>query len=402
MRFAAFVLILFFLPSAVPAKLVKDTLHTRRNDRIILSYDLSVNGEDVVIRFQNKPRIIPGDNLRKDCKGDLGLLKVVLFDRVGDFGKVKWTGISPSAFMVPSGFAYDRSEEGFHILGETTLPISLTKKDENKRELSFPLYVALYEKKQKYKLLDSTTEPLKVSIGKGKSSTMISKRVQAGVETEQIEVRTSVESEADNGEVTKALSSIQVIRQMLASESELPFSQALQMEIYGLRSLKESVNDPDVIDKINEVLLLCSDKERELKESQKDAAMTAQAQEAALVAQQKAEEAARQKEAEEKARIQEEKQQKRTLWMIIGGVILGVLGFIGNAILKHFRDVRNRKSIMEMQESIAKQAEYETSRRSKEIVRNSVHKAANKGRTRVRESLNKTGNAKNNSKRKSI
>ncbi len=400
MRHVVFFLSVLLLPSFASAKLVRDTINTRQNDRIILTYDISLNGENVVLKMDNKPRIIPGDNLRKACKGDLGLLKVVFFDRVGNFGKVKWNGMSPTAFMVPSGLSYDKSNDGFFILGETTTPISFTKKVPDKRVISLPLYVAVYEKKRTYKIVGSSSAPLKISIGK--SSTGSSRKIRTGTETELIAIQSSEELEADNEEVVKALGSIQMIRQLLASETEFPFSQTLQMEIYNLRSLKDRVKDTDVIEKINEVLLQCNDKERELKETQKDASMAAQAQEQALIAQQKAEEDARQKEAEEKARVQEEKQQKRTLWMIIGGVILAVLSFIGNAVFKHFRDIRNQKSIMEMQESLAKQAEHEASRRSREIIRNKAHQVANKGKSKMRESLKEKDKTKTNTKIKSI
>ncbi len=400
MRQVVFFLSVFLLPLYASAKLVRDTINTRQNDQIILTYDISVYGEKVLLKVDNKPRIIPSDNLRKACEGDLELLKVVLFDRVGDFGKVKWDGISPTAFMVPSGLSYDRSNDGFYILGETTMPISFTKKVADKRDILFPLYVAVYEKKQTYKIVGSSSNPLKISIGK--SSAASSHSVRTGTETERIAIQSSEELEADNEKVANALSSMQMIRQLLDSETEFPFSQTLQMEIYNLRSLKDRVKDSDVIGKINEVLLLCNDKERELKESQREASSAAKAQEQALIAQQKAEEDVRQKEAEEKARIQEEKQQKRTLWMIIGGIILAVFAFVGNATFKHFHDIRNQKSIMEMQESLAKQAEHEANRRSREVVRNKVHQVVNKGKSKMRETLKETGKTKKNTKIKSI
>lgn len=399
MRRVVFPILIFLIPLIASAKVVKDTIYTRQNDQIILTYDVAVNGDNVSIKVDNKPRIIPSDNLRKACKEDLGLLKVVLFDRVGDFGKVKWNGMSPTAFMVPSGLAYDKSNEGFYILGEST-PISFTKNVNDKREVSFPLYVAVYEKKQTYKLVSSSNKPLVVSVGKSLNYT--SHTVRMGTETERIAIQSSEELEADNEDVARALSAMQMIRQLLATETELPFSQALQIEIYNLRSLKDRVKDADVRERINELLLQCNDKERELKDAQKEASLAAQAQEQALIAQQKANEEARLKETEEKARIQEEKQQKKTLWMIIGGVILAIIAFIGNAIFKHFRDVSNQKSILEMQESLAKQAEHEASRRSKEIVRNQAHQMANKAKSKMRQSLQDTGKTKKNTKIKSI
>lgn len=401
MRYSILFLSVLCLPVLASAKLVRDTVNTRQNDRIILTYDISVNGENVVFSVDKKPRIIPGDNLRKACKGNYESLKVVIFDRVGDFGKVKWTGMSPTAFMVPSGLSYDdRSNDGFYILGQTTLPISFTKKNADKQDISFPLYIAVYEKKQTYRIVGSSSKPLKVSIDK--SSAISSRDVQSGRRAERIAIQSIEESEADNEEITNALSSMQMIRQLLVSETELPFSQTLQIEIINLRSLKDKIKDNAIIGKINEVLLLCNDKERELKESQRESSLAAQAQEQALMAQQRADDEARQKEAEEKARIQEEKQQKRNLWMIVGGAILAIIAFVGNAIFKHFRDIRNQRSIMEMQESLAKQARHEASRRSREIVRNKTHQMVNKGKSKMRESIKETGKTNKNTKIKSI
>ncbi len=399
MRQVVFLLSVCLMPLFVNAKVVKDTIYTRQNDKIILTYDVVINGGNVFIKVENKPRIIPSDYLRKTCKGDLGLLKVVIFDRVGDFGRVKWNGVSPKAFMVPSGLTYDKSNDGFYILGESS-PLSFTKKVADKQDISFPLYIAVYEKKQTYKLVGSSNKPLKVSIGKSLGNT--SRTVRTGIETERIAIQSSEELEADNEETVRALSSMQMIRQLLASETELPLSQTLQMEIYNLRSLKDRIKDVSVMERINEVLMLCNDKERELKDAQKEASLAAQAQEQAMIAQQKDEEEARLKEADEKTRLQEERQQKQTLWMVIGGVILAILFFIGNAIFKHFRDIRNQKSIMEMQESLTKQAEHEARRRSKEIVRNKAHQMANKGTSKMRQSLQDTGKTKKNMKIKSI
>lgn len=398
-------LLAFLSPCIASAKMVRDTVYTRQNDRIILVYDVTANGNDVSLRIVNKPRIIPGDNLRKACKGDLSLLKVVLFDRVGDFGRVKWNGMSPTAFTVPSGLSYDRSADGFYILGESS-PMSFVKKTTDNKEVRLPLYVAVYQKKQTYRLVGSSSQPLRVTIGKAKAAKTqrVTKRtVQIGTETERVPVYSTEEVEtAGNDDVVKALGSIQMVRQMIAAETELPFSQSLQMEIYNLRSMKERVNDTEVIERINEVLLDYSNKEHELKNAQNDASLAAQAEEQAMAAQQKAEEEAKEKEAEEKARIQEEKQQKRTLWMIIGGVILGVLGFVGNAVFKHFRDVRNQKSIMQMQESIARQAEHEAARRSREIIRNRAHKLANSGKSKLRESIQKGDRTKKSTKNTKI
>lgn len=366
---------------------MRDTVWTRQNDKIILTYNISSDNNQMTIDF-SRPRIIPSSALSKACKGEIDKLKVVVFDRIGDFGKTKWSGLSPEAFMVPSGLSYEKTSDGYYILGESQ-PIDFHKQNNAKVNVKMPMYIAVYDKKQNYRIVAVSKTPLSVSSStSGASRTGQREGNRSGVETERNAITSSEELDADNTDITSALSSIEMIKELLARETEVPFSQTLQMEIYNLRSLKNQIKESEVVNKINDVLLMCSDKERELKDAQNQSALAAKAQEQALIQQQKQEAEAQQKAAEEKAREQEEKQQKRTLWMIIGGVILAILGFIGNAIFKHFRDIRNQKSIMQMQESLARQAEHEAGRRSREIIRNKAHKVANKGRSQLHNKMN--------------
>lgn len=398
-------LLLTLIGVTCSAKQVKDTLITRSNDRIIITYNIKAEDNEIVIDFPSPPIIRPSDKLRSLCKGELGKLKVVIFDRVGNFGKVKWKGLNPNAFVIPPGVSYDRSSSGYFILGECQ-QLRFNTSSTAKFKINLPVFIAAYEKKQTYNVLTSTGQPLPVSY---KAKERAKKGVrQTSMETELVAVQSSVEVEAQNEDLLNAMASIQLVEELLQNETEYPMSESLRMEIYNLRSMKNRLKEGEVIEKINALLLKCSEKEKELKDGMNSAALAAKAEEQALIEQQKQEEQAREKEAEEKAKIQEEKQQKRTLWMIIGGVLLAILGFVGNAVFKHFRDVRNQRSIMQMQESIARQAEHEATRRTREIVRNKAHQMANKGRSKMRQGFGNTGqpkinnNKNNNNKRRTI
>lgn len=400
MRFLILVVGLLSLTVA-HAKVVRDTVWTTSNDKIILTYDLSLSDNHLSIDF-SRPRIIPSKALNKICKGEIDRLKVVVFDRIGNFGRTQWSGISPKAFMIPDGFSYSRTSEGYYILGESQ-PLEFKKKGQNNVILRLPMFIAVYDKKQQYRIVALSKGPFNISYAPAETKRTIQKSsVKTRTETERIAVTSSEEIEADNADITSALSSIEMVKELLARETEIPFSQTLQMEIYNLRFMKNKIREPEIIDKINKVLMQCDDKERELKEAQSQSALAAKAEEQALMQQQKQEAEAQQKEAEEKAKAQEEKQQKRTIWMIIGGVILGILGFVGNALFKHFRDISNQKSIMQMQESLVRQAEHEAGRRSREIIRNKAHTMANKGRNKLRNSLNNSGKQPKNNKTRSI
>lgn len=388
----SFATIVFLLITSLPsfAREIKDTLWTNKNDRVIVTYDVVNDGARIVISTSSRPRIVPSKGLIQACKGDFDKLKVVVFDRIGDFGATMWKGLTPKAFMVPAGLSYVNSSEGYYILGENQ-PLIFSGVISAKTELKMTLYLAVYEKKQSYQIYSVSKRPLTIDCKKLSSRRESASHRVSTHEVERVLVHSSEELEADNEAITSALSSINLIQELLVRENEVPFSQALQMEIYNLRSIKSRITEKEVLDRLNEVLLQCADKERELKETQHAAALAERAEEHALMEQQKQEAAAQQKASEEKVKIQEEKQQKRTMWVIAGGVVLAILAFICNAVFRHFRDVRNQKSIMQMQESLARQAEHEASRRSQEIVRNKAHQVANKGRSKFRETLQTSG-----------
>lgn len=377
------------------AKEVRDTIYTLNHDRIIISYNISSDGKEVKIDAGQHPRIIPSDYLKQICKGELDKLKIVTFDRIGDFGKVKWSGLTPKAFMVPSGMKYDKSYDGYYIWGECA-PIEMRGDFSGSKVIRLPLYIALYEKKQRYKLISQSMQPLVINPLKSGTTTNKLSSQRPTTTSERIAIHSTEEINVDNSDISSALSSINLIREIINKENELPFSMTLQAEINNLIGLKGKINEPEIIEKINEVLLLCNEKERELKAEVNSSAEAQKALERAEREREKQEAAALQQQAEEKAKIQEEKQNKKTLWMIIGGIILGILAFVFNAVFKHFRDLRNQKSIMQMQESLSRQATNEAARRSREIVRNKTHKVMNQSKSKLRNTLNNKGTKNNN------
>ncbi len=414
MRLAAILTAMFALAGCLQAREVRDTLVTRHNDRIILTYNLSSDGNTITLDPSRKPVIFPSNSLREACDCDVDRLKVVVFDRVGDYGNVRWKGLTPSSFTVPAGLHHTVSD-GFYILGECA-PITFVGSLGSGSKISMPVYIAVYEKKKKkqsnYRIVASTTRPLTVTSRQLQASRSVRSAQRAGEpewREERIAIESTEEISADNSDITSALSSIEMVRELVNSETEYPFSETLRGELANLRMLKNQTSDPEIVAKINEVLKLGTERERELKSLQEsDAAAAAAADKAeqqAMMEQQKAEAEAQQRDAEEKARKQEEKQQKRTLWMIIGGVVLGILGFVGNGIFKHFRDVKSQKNIMQMQESLTRQAQNEATRRSREIVRNRAHQAVNKGRAKIRSQVQQTtikSKTKKDTKRRSI
>lgn len=380
-------LMLLLIPSLVFARQRRDTVYTRQGDKVILMYDLSSDGTESTITF-NMPRIIPSEALRESCKGDNGRLKAVIFSRVGDYGRVKWRGLTPAAFTVPAGVTCSRAEDGYFILGESA-PLSFNVGNFEKKVIKLPIYIAVYEKTRTYRIVAQSSKPIAVNIGKSTTGRRVSRNhSEESKDAGEIMVTTTVEGyEGANEETLRALGSVNMVQEMLDAETEYPFSESLRMEIYNLRAYKDRVKDAEVLEKINNVLLECSQKEHQLKEQAQNEARFAEAEAKSEQARQAQEEKERIKAQENEAKVQQEQQKKRTVWMIAGGVILAILGFVGNALFKHFQNIRNQRNIMEMQESIARQAQHEAGRRAQEIVRNKAHVAVNKGRNKVRNAM---------------
>ncbi|MCX4285285.1 hypothetical protein [Duncaniella dubosii] len=397
---AAVWMIVLALPSW--GRTVRDTVLTSMNDRIILSYTISNTQEGVSVDFAEVPRIIPKQKLSEACKGDCERLKIVIFDRIGDYGKVEFKGAAPSAFMVPAGLTYEKSKDGFLIFGEGR-PLEFHGPVSPETCIRLPLYVVYYEKKQRYRILAASAEPLIVRPWRQTGAAVSASRVPR---QETIEI-VSTEEDESNEDITNALSSMDLVHQLLERVTELPFPQALQMEIFNLRALKNKIKDRDVIERINAVLLEYSDRESELKEIQDNAMALEKARVDARLEHEKQEAAAERKQAEENMRQQEEKQQKRNIFMIIGAAIVALVAFIGNAVFRHFREIANQRSMMEMQEDLIRQAEHDATRRAREVVHNKAHKAINDGRTQMRRASqsrqpSSASNRKQNNKPRSI
>lgn len=81
--------------------------------------------------------------------------------------------------------------------------------------------------------------------------------------------------------------------------------------------------------------------------------------------------------------------------MTIGGILLAGVAFAGNQALQHFRNVRNQKSIMAMQQSLARQAEQEV-RRQTATPRQVKNNAVIAGKKAIKDVVGKSGKNKKN------
>ena len=372
---------LLFSCFSIWAREITDTLESSKRDRVFVTYDIVQNDGKITIEFLNA-RTILGRTNRNNYK-KLNEVKVLFFDRIGNHEDTEFSGINTEAFMTPSGVKYKRSEDGFFLLNDKQ-KISMELKSNENIELSIPVFIAHYEGKHRYKVF-SRCEDLKINLSKKKAV-----RVQ-DVSTQQLTTQTITSQEEVDGtlsESDEAKIHIKIIYDLLDEQDGEEFTSELQQAISRLRVIEHSTSDQNLSSRINAVLDDCKVREKELK-ANANAAAEAAAKEAELQAKKAQEEAqARQDSIAAAAQQKEEKDRKQNLWLIIGGVVLAILAFVGNQIFQHFRNVKNQKSIMDMQQNVVKRAEDEAKRRARNMAHSQMNRVQGEVSRKTRSAVN--------------
>lgn len=379
------------------AAVVTDTLFSAHNDRVIVTYDITYNDNKTSIRFLDANKKLGGINKGRYSK--LSEVKVMFFDRVGNYGdNTKFTGRSVKAFSVPAYARYHRSDDGYFLINEEPA-ITFDIDNGQKPTLSIPIYLAHYEKKKNY-LIFAECAPLKIDLAKKKTASSNKSHGQTASNYEKRTITETVTEEVEAPEegISKNSDALMTINQVqkLLMESGDEISPMVENRISHLMDIQSEVS-PEISSKIDDVLGLYNQRKAEIK----DNAASAQA-----AAEKKAQDAVKEAEArqdsinaatEAKQQQENEKNKKRNMWMVIGAVILGVLGFGGNQLAQNMRNAKNQKSMMDMQQSMVRRAENEARRRAQSYARNKAHQAVNqvksKSRQAVQSNVNKLGNA---------
>lgn len=393
-RFTLVLLVTMFLNClCVHAKTVKDTLVTTDGDRIILTYELSRSEDHYTLRFNNQQKKL--GRINGDKYADLSKVAVMFFDRTGGFSNnVSITNMVPEAFMVPSNVNYEHSSDGFFVVQDYPT-LNFTAKGIS--DITIPIYLAYHPKKGKYTLF-SKCKGMKIHLSASSSTT----RQQGPSQITQQTVTSTTEIEADNTLALKVMESIKLAKELLYEADKLPFSESLQDEIRFIRIQKREITDTGLLSQISDVLQMYEDKKTALEEKASAAQIAAQ-EEAEAKAKREAEEIqARNDSIMAAQQEQAEKDKERNIWMIIGGVILAILAFIGNQVFQSFRNNRNQKNMMNIQQSIANQAEAEAKRRARNAIRSTTNRTVNQAKSEVREAVRKKTTIKVNGKSKNL
>ena len=217
---------------------------------------------------------------------------------------------------------------GYFSLQESpTLSFKLV--DSNSAILSIPLYLAHYEGKGKRKLFSVCNDfQIKLSLPAEV------KKISSGVKTRSEVITSTYEVESNNDEAIIVMSQVDNVRRHLEVQTKPEFSSELQYEINYLRDLKKTVKDKNLVPIINETLTACELKREEL-EAQSIADIQRAKEEAAQFARlQEEKERIRQDSLQMVMQEQAKAEKERNIWMIIGGVILSVLCFVGSQVFQ--------------------------------------------------------------------
>ena len=391
MRFVGFLLLGCLLnPLHAVGRIKKDTIYTTDGDRIILTYDVANTANQATIKFIGQQKKLGRINSKYK---DLSKVAVLFFDRTGNYsGDVSFVNMVPEAFMTPSEVQFKKSTDGYYLI-QAEPKLSFVVKGDAK--IQIPIYLAYKTKKGKYELF-SKSRDLIIPLG-GKAGT---NRQMASIQTVQQTITSTAEIETDNTVAVKVLESINLTKELLAQANELPFSDNLLDEINYLRQKRREITDDALVSEISEVMEQYESKKRMLEEkSTEEQKAKQQAEE--LKAQQEAQTIKAQNDSIANAQqIAAEKEKKRNLWMIIGGIVLAILAFIGNQVFQGIRNKRNQMRMMDMQQNIADKAEAEARRQARNAIRTRRNRIEAGAKQKVSDAVRSKSTIKINGKSK--
>lgn len=434
---------------ALSAKDYTVALSSDAKDKITISYSIVEQGGCYVVRFTGVRKALGIKHSEKYRK--LEDIKVVFFDRTGGYRDCEFSSdINTEAFRINRDvMRYKVSDDGYFFLKDNPeLRIEVTSNQPV--SLSIPIYLAHYEKKHHYKII-SKCENLILHFDKMNKKESSSSEEDL-VRKKIVSTEEQVQGEADLTPTEMANNLIGNIDEVVSREDVTV--EELQRYIDELIGFKSSITDRGVLSSVNNAIIRCKERMKEVselsdamkKDSQEKEIKQAQENEAEQnldyakellskdddlsdsdIAELKStanqlrkeshsiknsnqELAKRMKqtadECDKKISEIESAKKRKNIWLIVGGVLLTILMFIGNQFFRHFRSVQKAKSFEDMQNKIAQQAQNEAKRRAESMVRSKINRAQGaarqKSRELVKDNINKAIKGKGNKKGFSI
>ena len=369
------------------ANKVTETLESPLGDRVTITYDVNIEDGVAVLNFIGASKTLGATHARKYNK--LEEVAVVFFDYIGVYSDgTVFKGDDIKAFTVPAGLRRRSTSYGYYLVQQEP-SISFELIDDGSTTLTIPVFLAHYERKLHYKVFASCGE-LKVKIDPTPMSKPMT--VQPAVTQTSVEI---IEEEIESLSETDAVAIKRAnnIVELLSRQEEYPFEEYLTEEVRSLRKQRSEVKDDNIVKMIDDILAQYDAKEKVMKaEHEKKVQQQQQAVQDSIKKEQEREAQA--------AEAKEEEQKKRNLWMLIGGAIMAVLLFVGGQVMQTIRNRRTQRSMMQMQQDAAKQAEGIARRKAQSTIKSKTNQAINavdkKSKAALQKSVDKTTKGKGN------
>lgn len=335
------------------ARQVTDTIYSSQNDSVFVTYDVVEKDGKIEIRFIKVRKKLCRENGNK-YGDDLSYVKVLCFDREYDFKDIVIKGhLSPKLFMIPEReCVYTPSEDGYFVIDDKPV-LHFGGHPTKPTTLSIPMFLAHYKerkikKSRPYELFAQCSN-LKIELGQNqeKSQPIESKTqvdaVREVVSEQTIEMEEEVSAFSDN-ENNALYGALYVIEQ-LSSNKQLNY-ESLSQEVENLRKLKHQIQSEEVVEKVEMALQAYENhmdrlaKEKRIQDSINEVKLQQE--------QLKEKEEAEQKEAQER---------RQKMLMIIGGVLLAILLFVGKQVMQGIQAKKNQANMAKAQEEAMKKAQ---------------------------------------------
>lgn len=407
--------LLFLFNFCASAKEVTDTLHSDNNDRIIVTYSVARKGNKVDLEFKSVTKQLGGYH-RDKYKNEANKVLTLFFDGLVVRKDIRISvEKTPSLICLPDNASYKKSSDSYFVLEERP-SLSFEVESSESASITIPLYLAYYEGKQRYKVLCSCGD-LEVRIPPTSTSSSIAQPAIKKSSQQSSDEFVEIEEEFDELN-EQALNLIKGIDKDLPRQDKLPMESTLERKIENLVDLQAKIKNEDIIKKIDETLEAYNSKKKELEkelakvEEQKadndafNSCTTKEQYESYLkqhpygshVDDANAAITKINNEAQEK----KDKERKRNIWMIVGGALLAILLFVGNQVMQSFRNIRIQRSMMQMQQDVAKRAQNMARGKVQNEIRKQTNKVTGqvrkKSQTIIRDTANKAKNNKGNNR----
>lgn len=424
-----------------------EVLRSDRKDKVTIQYNISERNGVTTVYFSNVKKELGIENSEKYREHDK--VQVVFFE---------WTGNYPGAeFSVKNGvnirslkinrdeLTYQKSQDGFIRLGDRP-EIQFNILTDQEVTLKIPVYLAYYKKNRQYETFAYCGElsikfPKKQQRG-NTSGGQVSKQTKTITTTEEVEA----EQDLSTTEIAKNV--LNNADEYINNPNVTPDD--LTAYIRKLDDMRYGIKDDATLKKISEIILICKQRLNDL--TQKETADREHSIEQAALLQQKEKaqqdmsyvnertskiedlsdsdlgdlraasnelrkqsytikdkdpELANQMvktadDCDQKLKEIEDGKKRRNIWLIVGGILLMVLMFVGNQTFNHFRNLKNQKGIEKMQNSIAKRAQDEARRRAQSMARSKINKVQSQIRQKSRDSVRNSVNSAVNSAVKGV